>query len=74
MIDGKKTRIRGEKMVGEISNRMADPDFSKDDVYFHGTVITPRLKRKDFDYYIEGTVSLTKEEFQRRVKTFSEVF
>ena len=33
-IDGKKEKIKGEKLIGVFSSRIADLDFKDDEIYF----------------------------------------
>ena len=62
LLDGKKFVVSGEKMVGCIF-----VFFSK---YFEGAVFSKR----DSGYELDGTVELSKNEFQERVSSFSEIF
>ena len=62
LLDGKKFVISGEKLVGCI--------FDDDAKYFEGTV----FDKRDSGYEFGGTVELSKNEFQERVSSFSEIF
>lgn len=62
LLDGKKFVVSGEKLVGCI--------FDDDAKYFEGAVFS----KWDFGYELDGTVELSKNEFQEKVSSFSEIF
>ena len=62
LLDGKKFVVSGEKLVGCI--------FDDDVKYFEGAVFCKR----DSGYELGGTVELSKNEFQEKVSSFSEIF
>ena len=62
LLDGKKFVVSGEKLVGCI--------FDDDAKYFEGAVFCKR----DSGYELGGTVELSKNEFQEKVSSFSEIF
>ena len=62
LLDGKKFVVSGEKLVGCI--------FDDDAKYFEGAV----FNKRDSGYELGGTVELSKNEFQERVSSFSEIF
>lgn len=72
-IDGKNEKIKGEKLIGVLSSRIADLDFKDDEIYFKGVSFLQN-KKKPFEYEIAGTVELTKKEFYFRVSIFHEIF
>lgn len=62
LLDGKKFVVSGERLVGCI--------FDDDAKYFEGAIFSKR----DSGYELDGTVKLSKKEFQERVSSFSEIF
>lgn len=62
LLDGKKFVVSGERLVGCI--------FDDDAKYFEGVIFSQR----DSGYELDGTVELSKNEFQERVSSFSEIF
>ena len=62
LLDRKKFVVSGEKLVGCI--------FDDDAKYFEGAVFSKR----DSGYELDGTVELSKNEFQEKVSSFSEIF
>ena len=62
LLDGKKFVVSGERLVGCI--------FDDDAKYFEGAVFSKR----DSGYELGGTVELSKNEFQEKVSSFSEIF
>lgn len=72
-IDGKKEKIKNEKLIGVFSSRIADLDFKDDEIYFKGVSFLQN-KKKPFEYEVGGTVELTRKEFCSRVSIFHDIF
>lgn len=73
-IDGKKEKIKNEKLIGVFSSRIADLDFKDDEIYFTGVSFLQNKQKKPFEYEVAGTVELTKKDFYSRVSIFHDIF
>lgn len=68
-IDGKPTKIKGERLVGSFLESGWQLEATDETPYFRGAIFT---KTKG-GYEIDGTTMLNKKEFLSRVKTWTEI-